>query len=57
MKRLKYLLILAVCLLSPMGLAAQNIKVSGIVTDETGQPLIAAGVVDKTNPRNGVVTN
>ena len=40
-----------------MGLAAQNIKVSGKVTDETGQPLIAAGVVDKTNPRNGVVTN
>lgn len=56
MKKLR-ILTLVFCLLAPVALMAQNIKVTGIVTDESGQPIISAGVLDKTNPKNGVVTD
>lgn len=36
---------------------SQNITVTGIVNDETGQPLIGAGIIDKTNSKNGTTTD
>ena len=58
MRRFTQILILTTLFLaSSAGLYAQSIKVSGTVTDETGQPVIAAGVKDKTNEQNGTVTD
>lgn len=56
--RRKLALLVAVCLVSA-GLYAQTnqITVSGVVRDESGQPLIGAAVIDKTKAGNGVVTD
>lgn len=51
-----YLTVLAVLLSSVMALA-QTVEVKGVVTDEVGQPLPGAGIIDKQNARNGVVTD
>ena len=51
-----YLTVLAVLLSSVMALA-QTVEVKGVVTDEAGQPLPGAGIIDKQNARNGVVTD
>ena len=48
--------IAAVLMLAAVGLSAQNLKVSGTVTDETGEPMVGVGVVDKNNSGNGVIT-
>ena len=51
-------ILLAVCLLtvSP-SLLAQQIRVSGSVTDKDGAPVVGAGIVQKGVPSNGTVTN
>ncbi len=43
-------------LLMPLGLLAQNITVQGVVTDETGETVIGASVVQK-GTTNGAVTD
>ena len=35
----------------------QSVSVSGVVKDESGEPIIGASVVDKDNPSNGVITD
>ena len=43
-------------LLSVVALA-QNIEVTGIVKDERGESMPGVGVIDKTDPKNGTVTD
>ena len=50
-------LILVALLAGAATLMAQNISVTGKVTDEQGQPVIAAGVKDMTNQKNGTVSD
>lgn len=57
---MKRILLIALALLTCLSAAyAQKgrIKVSGTVTDENGQPLPGAGVVERGSKANGVVTN
>ena len=69
-KRLMYALPVAACMLlcggeaiaadaaqAPAGGGQQRSQVSGVVTDEQGEPLIGANVVDKNNPKVGVATD
>lgn len=49
--------ILLILGLGASALAQSKIKVSGVVSDEQGQPMIGVGVVDKSNPRNGTITD
>lgn len=51
------LIIMMLLLCAGLNVFAQKIKVTGTVTDETGLPVIAAGVIDKQNPKNGTVTD
>ncbi len=44
-------------ILTPPNALAQGTKVSGIVTDATGDPIIGATVVEKGKQNNGTVTN
>ena len=44
-------------LLSLTVFAQERIKVSGVVTDETGLPMIGAGVIEEGNLSNGTVTD
>ena len=53
---LKKLLLLMVLSLSSLAMIAQ-IKVSGVVIDETNQPVIGATVAQKGKPGNGVATD
>ncbi len=48
--------VLFIALLSPIWTFAQNIKVSGTVYDETGEPMIGASVLQKSTS-NGVATD
>ena len=48
--------IVFLCLLSTLNAWAQNIKVTGVVTDKEG-PLVGATVIVKGNSKTGVVTN
>ena len=45
-----------VLLLLPMLILAQGRQVSGVITDDKGQPLVAASVMEK-GTRNGTTTN
>ena len=36
---------------------AQNIEVTGVVKDEKGESMPGVGIVDKTNPKNGALTD
>ncbi len=55
---MKRLTLLLTCFFISMGLAiAQNVKVSGIVLDESGEPVSGASVIVKNNPSIGTVTN
>jgi len=54
--RIKFLTSLAVLFVS-ISAFAQKITVTGVVKDEMGQPLIGAGVIDKTNDKNGTITD
>ena len=54
-KRIIYIFILI--LLSLQGFAQSRISVIGRVLDENGQPLAGAGVFDKADKTNGVVTD
>jgi TonB-linked SusC/RagA family outer membrane protein len=40
-----------------MGVYAQQITVKGHVTDATNEPVIGANVIEKGNPKNGVITD
>lgn len=57
MKNLKICFAIAAVLLSGLSLQAQNITVSGVVKDTDGAPLAGAGVLDKSNPKNGAVAD
>ena len=50
------LLVLFVALLSPMSVWAQNIQLTGVVTDASNEPVIGASVVEK-GTTNGVITD
>ena len=50
------LLVLFVALLSPMSIWAQNIQLTGVVTDASNEPVIGASVVEK-GTTNGVITD
>ena len=53
----KQLIISLILLLISWVAAAQNITVSGTVTDENGQPLPGVAVVDKANKNNAAITD
>lgn len=57
MKNLKICFAIAAVLLTGLSLQAQNITVSGVVKDTDGAPLAGAGVLDKSNPKNGAVAD
>ena len=57
MKNLKICFAIAAVLLIGLSLQAQNITVSGVVKDTDGAPLAGAGVLDKSNPKNGAVAD
>ena len=53
-----YKLLLTVLLSFTVSIAfAQNLDVTGIVTDERGEPMPGVGVIDKNNPKNGTGTD
>ena len=54
MKKSRYLLLLLTLMVS-MATKAQSIL--GTVTDDLGEPVIGASVVEKGNPQNGTITN
>ena len=54
MKKSRYLLLLLTIMLS-MATNAQGIL--GTVTDDQGEPVIGASVVEKGNPQNGTITD
>ncbi|MBO7141457.1 MAG: TonB-dependent receptor [Prevotella sp.] len=54
MKKSRYLLLLLALIVS-MATNAQGIR--GTVTDDLGEPVIGASVVEKSNPQNGTITN
>ena len=54
MKKSRYLLLLLTLMLS-MATNAQGIL--GTVTDDQGEPVIGASVVEKGNPQNGTITD
>ena len=54
MKKSRYLLLLLALIVS-MATNAQGIL--GTVTDDLGEPIIGASVVEKGNPQNGAITN
>ena len=48
---------MAILLMVPIGLSAQEITVKGNVTDSTGEGVIGASVVEKGNAGNGTITD
>lgn len=56
MRNINKIFLLIVGIFLSVNMFAQNVKVSGLVTDENGQPLINAGVYEK-GTSNGVVTD
>lgn len=50
------LLILLFAFMAPLGVLAQNIQLTGLVTDATNEPIIGASVVEK-GTTNGVITD
>lgn len=50
-------MLILLILLSGHALHAQTAEIKGRVLDENGEPLIGAGVVDKSNPASGTVTD
>ncbi len=40
-----------------LGVSAQNVTVKGVVTDNTGETVIGASVIEKGKPSNGAATN
>lgn len=55
MKRIISILFFVLAVLS--GAYAQTGKVSGVVIDETGYPMVGVGVIEKGNTSNGTVTD
>ena len=56
MKKIRLLSLLLTLLVSAMAFA-QTINVVGTVTDENGDPVIGASVVEKGNPQSGTITD
>lgn len=44
-------------ILSVLVASAQNISVTGTVTDVNGEPIIGASIVEKSNPSNGTISD
>ena len=57
MKQSKFLLILLTFVLMSMESFAQFSGIVGTVTDESGEPVIGATIVEKGNPQNATITN
>ncbi|MBO4447627.1 MAG: SusC/RagA family TonB-linked outer membrane protein, partial [Bacteroidales bacterium] len=57
MNKIRIISVIILLLACSASAFAQKIKVSGVVQDESGQPLPGAAVIDKQNSRNGVVTD
>ena len=53
MKKIRFLLLLLSLIVS----MAASAQIMGTVTDESGEPVIGATIVEKGNPKNGTVTN
>ena len=50
--------IIAACLMCiATAVGAQNIRITGAVTDKDGYPVIGAAVIQKDSPKNGVITD
>lgn len=45
------------CAVAALAVTAQTVTVTGVVTDNTGEPLIGASVFEKGNPSKGCTTN
>ena len=54
MKKSRFILMLLALLLS---IASYAQGILGTVTDEQGEPVIGASVVEKGNPQNGTITD
>jgi hypothetical protein len=48
---------MAILLIVPIGLSAQEITVNGNVTDSPGEGVIGASVVEQGNAGNGTITD
>lgn len=57
MKNKCFVWLMAILLMVPIGLSAQEITVKGNVTDSTGEGVIGASVVEKGNAGNGTITD
>jgi TonB-linked SusC/RagA family outer membrane protein len=55
MKRILYIFL--AIMLTGASVWAQNKKLSGVVSDSTGAPVVGANVIEKGNPNNGAITN
>jgi TonB-linked SusC/RagA family outer membrane protein len=53
----KLFLLMALLLLVPIGMFAQNITVKGTVLDSTGEAVIGASVIEKGRSTNGTITD
>lgn len=52
-----FLWLLAFLLIIPLGISAQSITVKGVITDEFGEPIIGASVVQKDKAGNGTISD
>lgn len=57
MKHKHFVWLLAILLLIPIGMSAQENTIKGIVYDSSGEPIIGASVVEKNNSSNGAITD
>lgn len=57
MKNMRAALLFLLVAMLPIGALAQNVTVTGTVTDKTGETVIGASVVEKGNATNGTITD
>lgn len=56
MKNMRALLLMLMALVT-LSVTAQNVTISGTITDNTGEPIIGASVVEKGTTNNGTITD
>lgn len=56
MKNMRALLLMLLAMVT-LSVSAQNVTLTGTVTDSTGEPIIGASVLEKGTPNNGTITN